>query len=107
MKDKILVDIACLSRGIPPISLGAQKSLEMMRSLSPKEKRVTSRKIKKIVRLHINRIVSKIEDEEARKIKKILLLNHLNLGPTKKPYQKLFTLRRLNFVKAYMEELVT
>lgn len=107
MKDKILVDIECLSKGLPPMSLGAEKSLEMIRSLSPKEKRAAVRKIKKIARCQINRIVSVIQDKEARAIKKISLLNHVNLGPSKKPHQKLFTLRRLNFVKLYMEEVTS
>ena len=106
MSKNIMLDLTCLSKGLPPLSMGARCALEMINQLESNEKRLALRKIRKFSKLEIDRRCKaefhrdKFSEECYRESlrKRIDLSNKDN-----KPLRNNFLLARLEFTKSYLE----
>ena len=106
MSKNIILDLTCLSRGLPPLSMGTACALEMIKQMDTDEKRLALRKIRKFAKLEIDRrcaaethlsaFSEKCYRESLRK--RIDLSNADN-----KPLRDNFLLVRLEFTKSYLE----
>lgn len=106
-RDAIL-DLACLSRGLPPLSMGPVAALKMISSLPKREKRKTLRKIRKLTKLEIDRRCRDLDDNDRGSFLRGLLDKQVNLNSSQKdvknnPYVKnQYLVARLIHVKRYM-----
>ncbi len=108
MCDPIILDDVCLRNGLPPLSMGQDCAMEMIRQMKTDQKRKVLRKIRKIAKTEISRRCRLIKSSQKRKILKKSLERQANLGKDEKlPHRALFINRRLLLVRQFFESTVS
>ncbi len=104
MSENIMLDFVCLSRGIPPLSMGADCALKMIKKMERAERREVLRKIRKFTKLEINRRCKEenIHDRFKEANFRAALKNRVSMCKSNSgPLRDVFLLARLNYVKSY------
>ena len=104
MCDAILLDDACLKKGLPPLSMGVNSAYKMISKMEPGEKRKVLRRVRKITKVAIRSRCAAVKNMFKRKVLEHSLLRQANLLKEKKQaHQAHFVCTRLRMVKSHIE----
>ena len=94
MDSHILLDLACLDKGLPPLSHGDAEVVEMILCSSREERRRINRKIRKLCKTAMKRAATDSHSQ--------YILKSLGLKQGKTEFSRVILMRRINYVRNYM-----
>jgi hypothetical protein len=94
MDQHILLDLACLDKGLPPLSHRDAVVVEMILHSSREERRRINRKIRKLCKTAMKHDTTDSHNQ--------YILKFLGLKQEKTEFSRLILMRRINYVRNYM-----
>ena len=104
MHTHVLLDLACLERGIPPLSGTANDVVNMILRSNPIERRRINRKIRKFCKtaLRHDLSINKYKNLKEAVAHQESILKYLGLKQNKKFFDKHILKRRVSYVRSFM-----
>ena len=104
MDSHILLDFACLDRGLPPLSHSDDEVAEMILRSSREERRRINRQIRKLCKTAMKYAATDViwTSGGPAAVQNQYILKFLGLKQGKTEYSRLILMRRISYVRNYM-----